>query len=95
MAVGNAGARWTPRGRLWVGDLQPVGAVIDLGVSGVSTVGGSAQMQGEVVHFRVDLGPGTASTRESGCDLTEQPDRGGRRQARPARQRPRATRTSR
>src|SRR6266566_9967320 len=50
MAVGNAGATWTLKAALTVGDVQPVGPASP---SGVFRAEDSAQIEGEVVNFRV------------------------------------------
>jgi glutamate N-acetyltransferase/amino-acid N-acetyltransferase len=68
-AVGNSSAIVDPlRAALWVGPLQIARNGQGLGVSEEET---RAQMSGDEVTFRVDLGLGTASARAWGCDLTE------------------------
>ncbi len=70
MAVGNSGARVDPaRAALWIGSLQIAGGGVGLDVSRDE---GRAQMAGDEVHLRVDLGLGAARARAWGCDLTEQ-----------------------
>jgi glutamate N-acetyltransferase / amino-acid N-acetyltransferase len=68
-AVGNSGARVDPkRAALWIGSVQ----IARDGIStGVSKDAARAQMGGNEVSMRVDLGLGTASARAWGCDLTE------------------------
>jgi glutamate N-acetyltransferase/amino-acid N-acetyltransferase len=68
-AVGNSSATVDPlRAALWVGTLQIARDGRGLGVSEAEQ---RAQMGGDEVTFRVDLGLGTASARAWGCDLTE------------------------
>jgi glutamate N-acetyltransferase/amino-acid N-acetyltransferase len=69
MAVGNSGARVDPnRASLWIGSLQ-------IAQNGVTTDASPdqarAQMHGDEVTMRVDLGLGNATARAWGCDLTE------------------------
>jgi glutamate N-acetyltransferase/amino-acid N-acetyltransferase len=68
-AVGNSGAQVDPlRVALWIGSVQ----VARDGVgTGVSKDEARAEMRGEEVTMRVDLGLGDASARAWGCDLTE------------------------
>jgi glutamate N-acetyltransferase / amino-acid N-acetyltransferase len=68
-AVGNSGAQVDAlRAALWIGAVQ----VARNGVStGASKDDARAQMQGDEVTMRVDLGLGNASARAWGCDLTE------------------------
>jgi glutamate N-acetyltransferase/amino-acid N-acetyltransferase len=68
-AVGNSGAQVDPlRAALWIGSVQ----VARDGVStGASTDDARAQMAGDEVTLRVDLGLGQASATAWGCDLTE------------------------
>ncbi|HEV7666593.1 MAG TPA: bifunctional glutamate N-acetyltransferase/amino-acid acetyltransferase ArgJ [Chloroflexota bacterium] len=68
-AVGNSSAHVDfLKAALWIGSVQ----VARDGIStGVSKAEASAQMSGEEVNFRVDLGLGDASARAWGCDLTE------------------------
>jgi len=69
MAVGNSGARVDPnRAALWIGSVQ---VARDGLTTGVDKSEASAQMHGDEVSMRVDLGLGTASARAWGCDLTE------------------------
>jgi glutamate N-acetyltransferase / amino-acid N-acetyltransferase len=68
-AVGYSGAEVDPlRAALWIGSLQ---IARDGVTTGVSKAEARAQMQGDEVTFRVDLGLGSASARAWGCDLTE------------------------
>jgi glutamate N-acetyltransferase/amino-acid N-acetyltransferase len=68
-AVGYSGAQVDPsRAALWIGSLQ---IARDGVTTGASRADARAQMQGEEVTFRVDLGLGDASARAWGCDLTE------------------------
>ncbi|MBV9578575.1 MAG: bifunctional ornithine acetyltransferase/N-acetylglutamate synthase, partial [Chloroflexi bacterium] len=69
MAVGNSGAHVDPhRAALWIGSLQ-------IARDGVTTHANAdearAQMHGDEVTMRVDLGLGTGTARAWGCDLTE------------------------
>lgn len=68
-AVGNSGVQVDPRkAALWIGSVQ----VASNGVStGVAKDLASAQMRGDEVTMRVDLGLGDGSARAWGCDLTE------------------------
>lgn len=68
-AVGYSGARVDPlRASLWIGSLQ----IAQDGVgTGASHDEARAQMAGQEVRLRVDLGLGTAAARAWGCDLTE------------------------
>jgi glutamate N-acetyltransferase/amino-acid N-acetyltransferase len=68
-AVGYSGAQVDPlRAALWVGSVQ---VARDGMATDVPRADAQAQMAGEEVHFRVDLGLGPASARAWGCDLTE------------------------
>ncbi len=70
MAVGNSGARFDPQNvSLWIGSLQIARDGVGLGVPKED---GHAQMTGDEVHIRVDLGAGSGTARAWGCDLTEQ-----------------------
>ncbi len=69
MAVGNSGAQVDPlRAALWIGSLQ-------IARDGVATDAARdaarAEMHGDEVTMRVDLGLGSGSARAWGCDLTE------------------------
>jgi glutamate N-acetyltransferase/amino-acid N-acetyltransferase len=69
MAVGNSGAQVDPlRAALWIGALQ-------IARDGVATdatnAAARAEMHGDEVTLRVDLGLGSGSARAWGCDLTE------------------------
>jgi glutamate N-acetyltransferase/amino-acid N-acetyltransferase len=68
-ALGNSGAQVdTSRAALWIGSVQ----IARDGVwSGASKDEARAQMHGDAVTMRVDLGLGSASARAWGCDLTE------------------------
>src|SRR5712691_2374875 len=68
-AVGNSSAQVdAARAGRWIGSVQ----IARDGVStGVSKDEARAQMNGAVVHFRVDLGLGRSEARAWGCDLTE------------------------
>ena len=68
-AVGRSGARVDPlRAALWIGAVQ----VARDGVStGASADAARAEMTGDEVGMRVDLGLGDAAARAWGCDLTE------------------------
>jgi glutamate N-acetyltransferase/amino-acid N-acetyltransferase len=69
MAVGNSGARVDPlRASLWIGSVQ---IARDGVTTGADKAAASAQMHGDEVELRVDLGLGSASARAWGCDLTE------------------------
>jgi len=69
MAVGNSGAQVDPnRAALWIGNIQ---VARDGLTTGFDKSEASAQMHGEEVNMRVDLGLGSASARAWGCDLTE------------------------
>ena len=68
-AVGYSGARVDPtRAALWIGSVQVArdGMATDLPRSAAQ-----AQMRGDEVHFRVDLGLGPGAARAWGCDLSE------------------------
>ncbi len=69
MAVGNSGAQVDPlRAALWIGSLQ----IAREGVATNATKDAArAEMQGDEVTMRVDLGLGSHSARAWGCDLTE------------------------
>ena len=69
-AVGNSGAQVdTARAALWIGNVQ----VAREGVgTGFSKDEARAQMQGQEVTMRMDLGLGSAAARAWGCDLTEE-----------------------
>jgi glutamate N-acetyltransferase / amino-acid N-acetyltransferase len=68
-AVGYSGAQVDPlRASLWIGDVP----IAHNGVAtGASRDDARAQMAGDEVHYRVDLGLGSGSARAWGCDLTE------------------------
>jgi glutamate N-acetyltransferase/amino-acid N-acetyltransferase len=68
-AVGYSGAQVDPlRAALWIGSVQ----VARDGVStGASKDAARAEMTGDEVSMRVDLGLGNATARAWGCDLTE------------------------
>jgi glutamate N-acetyltransferase/amino-acid N-acetyltransferase len=69
MAVGNSGAQVDPnRAALWIGSVQ---IALDGVATGASKADARAQMQGDEVSMRVDLGLGSGSARAWGCDLTE------------------------
>jgi glutamate N-acetyltransferase/amino-acid N-acetyltransferase len=69
MAVGNSGAQVDPnRAALWIGSVQ---VARDGLTTGVDKSEASAQMHGDEVSMRVDLGLGKAAARAWGCDLTE------------------------
>jgi glutamate N-acetyltransferase/amino-acid N-acetyltransferase len=68
-AVGNSGAQVDPfKAALWIGSVQ---VARDGMATDVPRADAQAAMSGEEVHFRVDLGLGSASARAWGCDLTE------------------------
>ena len=68
-AVGYSGARVDPgRAALWIGSVQ---VARDGMTTGVERSEAQAQMAGEEVRLRVDLGLGTGKARAWGCDLTE------------------------
>jgi glutamate N-acetyltransferase / amino-acid N-acetyltransferase len=68
-AVGNSGAQVDPlRAALWIGSVQ---VARDGMATDVPRSDAQAQMTGEEVHFRVDLGLGSGAARAWGCDLTE------------------------
>jgi glutamate N-acetyltransferase / amino-acid N-acetyltransferase len=68
-AVGYSGAQVDPlRAALWVGSVQ---VARDGMATDFARADAQAQMAGEEVTFRVDLGLGTATARAWGCDLTE------------------------
>jgi len=68
-AVGNSGAKVDPsRAALWIGSVQ----IARNGMTtGVGKDDARAQMHGDEVTMRVDLGLGDGSARAWGCDLTE------------------------
>jgi glutamate N-acetyltransferase/amino-acid N-acetyltransferase len=68
-AVGNSGAQVDPgRAALWIGSVQ----IAANGVwTGVPKADARAQMHGDEVTMRVDLGLGPGAARAWGCDLTE------------------------
>jgi glutamate N-acetyltransferase/amino-acid N-acetyltransferase len=69
MAVGNSGAQVDPlRAALWIGSLQ---IARDGVATDVSRDAARAEMHGDEVILRVDLGLGAGSARAWGCDLTE------------------------
>ena len=69
MAVGNSGAQVDPvRAALWIGSLQ---IARDGVTTGAPADDARAQMRGDEVSMRVDLGLGSGSARAWGCDLTE------------------------
>jgi glutamate N-acetyltransferase/amino-acid N-acetyltransferase len=69
MAVGNSGARVDPvRAALWIGSVQ---IARDGMATGASPDDARAQMHGDEVTMRVDLGLGSGTARAWGCDLTE------------------------
>jgi glutamate N-acetyltransferase / amino-acid N-acetyltransferase len=69
MAVGNSGAQVDAnRAALWIGSVQ---VARDGLTTGFDKSEASAQMHGDDVKMRVDLGLGSASARAWGCDLTE------------------------
>jgi glutamate N-acetyltransferase / amino-acid N-acetyltransferase len=68
-AVGNSSATVDPnRAALWVGSLQIARDGQGLGVPEADA---RAELRGDEVAFRVDLGLGSARARAWGCDLTE------------------------
>jgi glutamate N-acetyltransferase/amino-acid N-acetyltransferase len=69
MAVGNSGAQVDPnRAALWIGSLQ---IARDGVATGIGQDDARAQMRGDEVTMRVDLGQGSGTARAWGCDLTE------------------------
>jgi glutamate N-acetyltransferase/amino-acid N-acetyltransferase len=69
MAVGNSGAQVDPhRAALWIGSLQIARDGI---TTGAAADDARAQMHGDEVTMRVDLGLGSGTARAWGCDLTE------------------------
>jgi glutamate N-acetyltransferase/amino-acid N-acetyltransferase len=69
MAVGNSGAQVDPlRAALWIGSLQIARDGI---ATDASKDAARAEMHGDEVTMRVDLGLGNGSARAWGCDLTE------------------------
>ncbi|MBV9328683.1 MAG: bifunctional glutamate N-acetyltransferase/amino-acid acetyltransferase ArgJ [Chloroflexi bacterium] len=69
MAVGNSGAQVDPnRAALWIGTLQ---IARDGVTTGAAADAARAQMHGDEVAMRVDLGLGSGAARAWGCDLTE------------------------
>jgi glutamate N-acetyltransferase/amino-acid N-acetyltransferase len=69
MAVGNSGAQVDPnRAALWIGSVQ---IARDGVTTGASKADARAQMGGDEVSMRVDLGLGSGTARAWGCDLTE------------------------
>ena len=68
-AVGNSGARVdTHRAALWIGSVQVAANGVG---SGASKDAARAEMHGDEVTLRVDLGLGEGNARAWGCDLTE------------------------
>jgi glutamate N-acetyltransferase/amino-acid N-acetyltransferase len=68
-AVGYSGAQVDPlKAALWIGSVQ---VARDGMATDVPRADAQAQMRGDEVSFRVDLGLGNASARAWGCDLTE------------------------
>jgi glutamate N-acetyltransferase/amino-acid N-acetyltransferase len=69
MAVGNSGAQVDPnRAALWIGSVQ---IARDGVTTSASKADARAQMGGDEVSMRVDLGLGSYSAHAWGCDLTE------------------------
>jgi len=69
MAVGNSGAQVDPaHAALWIGSVQ---IARDGVTTGAPADDARAQMRGDEVTMRVDLGLGSGSARAWGCDLTE------------------------
>jgi glutamate N-acetyltransferase/amino-acid N-acetyltransferase len=69
MAVGNSGAQVDPlRAALWIGSVQ---IARDGVATGASPDDARAEMHGDEVSMRVDLGLGGGVARAWGCDLTE------------------------
>jgi glutamate N-acetyltransferase/amino-acid N-acetyltransferase len=69
MAVGNSGAHVdAQRAALWIGSLQ---IARDGVTTGAAADDARAQMHGDEVTMRVDLGLGSGAARAWGCDLTE------------------------
>ncbi len=68
-ALGNSGAQVDPnRAALWIGSVQIASGGVGTGVSRDSA---RAEMKGDEVTMRVELGLGSGSARAWGCDLTE------------------------
>lgn len=68
-AVGYSGAQVDPlRAALWIGSVQIARDGI---TTGAPKADARAQMNGDEVTFRVDLGLGSGAARAWGCDLTE------------------------
>jgi glutamate N-acetyltransferase/amino-acid N-acetyltransferase len=69
MAVGNSGAQVDPLlAALWIGSVQ---IARDGVTTGANPDAARAEMHGDEVTMRVDLGLGSGSARAWGCDLTE------------------------
>jgi glutamate N-acetyltransferase/amino-acid N-acetyltransferase len=69
MAVGNSGAQVDPlRAALWIGSVQ---IARDGVTTGANPDAARAEMHGDEVAMRVDLGLGNGAARAWGCDLTE------------------------
>jgi glutamate N-acetyltransferase/amino-acid N-acetyltransferase len=68
-ALGYSGAQVDPnRAALWIGSVQIASGGV---ATGASRDDARAQMLGDEVNFRVDLGLGDAAATAWGCDLTE------------------------
>lgn len=68
-AVGNSGVRVDPRkAALWIGSVQ---VARDGVATEINKAAASAEMKGDAVSMRVDLGLGEGKARAWGCDLTE------------------------
>jgi glutamate N-acetyltransferase/amino-acid N-acetyltransferase len=69
MAVGNSGAQVDPlHAALWIGSVQ---IARDGVTTGANPDAARAEMHGDEVTMRVDLGLGRGAARAWGCDLTE------------------------